>query len=75
MADTSVEPALGYVQIVLKRDASTLLPIIQQHVASGTVVQSDGWAAYNHVAPLTNVSNHDVVTILSGVHIQNVKLE
>ena len=75
MVDTSVEPALGYVQIVLKRDATTLLPIIQQHVASGTVVPSDEWAAYNHMASLPNVSNHDIVTHSSGVHIQNVKLE
>ena len=75
MADTSVEPTLGYVQIVLRRDATTLLSIIQQHVASGTVVWSDGWAAYNHVASLMNVSNHDIVTHSSGVHIQNVKLE
>ena len=79
MVDTSVEPALGYVQIVPKRDATTLLPIIQQHVAPGTVVWSDEWAAYNHVASLPNVSNHDVVNHSvefvspSGVHIQNVE--
>ena len=79
MADTSVEPALGYVQIVPQRDATTLLPIIQQHVAPGTVVWSDEWAAYNHVASLLNVSNHDVVNHSvefvspSGVHTQNVE--
>ena len=79
MADTSVEPALGYVQIVPQRDATTLLPIIQQHVAPGTVVWSDEWAAYNHVASLPNVSNHDVINHSvefvspSGVHTQNVE--
>ena len=79
MADTSVEPALGYVQIVPKRDATTLLPIIQHHVAPGTVVWSDEWAAYNHVASLPNVSTHDVVNHSvefvspSGVHTQNVE--
>ena len=79
MADNSVEPALGCVQIVPKRDATTLLPIIQHHVAPGTVVWSDEWAAYNHVTPLPNVSTHDVFNHSvefvspSGVYTQNVK--
>ena len=53
--------------------------IIQQHVAPGTVVWSDEWAAYNHMAFLPNVSNHDVVNHSvefvspSGVHTQNVE--
>ena len=74
-----VQPALGYVQIVPQRDATTLLPIIQQHVAPGTVVWSDEWAAYNHMASLPNVSNHDVVNHSvefvspNGVHTQNVE--
>ena len=56
-----------------------MLPIIQQHVAAGTVVWSDEWAAYNHMASLPNVSNHDVVNHSvefvspSGVHTQNVE--
>ena len=58
---------------------TTLLPIIQHHVAPGTVVWSDEWAAYNHVASLPNVSTHDVVNHSvefvspSGVHTQNVE--
>ena len=52
------QPALGYMQIVAARDATTLLPIINSHVASGTIVHSDEWAAYiiecNH---LPNVNN------------------
>ena len=52
MADTSVEPALGYIQIVPNRDATTILSTVQQHVAPGTVwshsvVGSDERAAYN----------------------------
>ena len=78
MVDNSVEPALGCVQIVPKRDATTLLPIIQHHVAPGTVVWSDEWAAYNHVGSLPNVSTHvvnDSVEFVSpsGVHTQNVE--
>ena len=40
---------------------------------------SDEWAAYNHMASLPNVSNHDVVNHSvefvspSGVHTQNVE--
>jgi len=52
MADT---PALGYMQIVPRRDASTLQPIIQQHVANRTIIWLDEWAAYNHMASLPSV--------------------
>ena len=47
MADTSQQPALGYMQIVPNRTASTLLPIIQAHIAPGTTVHSDEWPAYS----------------------------
>ena len=48
-------------EIVQRRDAATLLPIIQAHVAPGTVIHSDEWAAYNRVGNLPNVSSHSVV--------------
>ena len=66
-------------QIVPRRDAATLLPIIQQHVVNGTTVWSDEWAAYNNVATLPNVVNHDTVNhsvefvAPSGVHTQNIE--
>ena len=43
------------------RSAANLLPIIQQHVRSGTIVHSDKWAAYNHVQHLSSVGQHRVV--------------
>ena len=80
MVDTSHTPALGYMQIVPRRDANTLLPIIQQHVANGTVIHSDEWRAYSRVATLPNVATHGVVNHsinfvepITGVHTQHVE--
>lgn len=80
LVDTSREPALGYMEIVAQRDAATLLPIIQAHVAPGTIIHSDQWAAYNRVANLPNVGghstvNHSVTFIdpVTGTHTQNVE--
>ena len=67
-------------EIVQRRDAATLLPIIQAHVAPGTVIHSDEWAAYNRVAALPNVGSHSVVNHTynfvhptTGTHTQNVE--
>ena len=80
MVDTSHTPAIGYVQIVNQRNAATLLPIIQAHIAPGTVVHSDEWAAYNHVATLPDVASHSTVNLsitfinpVTGTHTQNIE--
>ena len=80
MCDTIQTPALGVMKIVPNRTAATLLPILQQHLRSGTTVHSDQWAAYNQVQQLPLVSSHKTVNRslhfvdrATGVHIQNVE--
>ena len=79
MVDIAHSPALGFMQIVPDRTAATLLPILQQHVAQGSVVHSDQWASYNQVGNLPNVSAHGTVNHSmefvspSGVHTQNIE--
>ena len=45
-------------QAVQQHDAATLLPIIEEHVAPGTIVHSDEWMAYSRVSELPHVSSH-----------------
>lgn len=80
MVDTAYKPALGYMEVVSKRTAATLLPIIQAHTAPGTIIHSDQWASYNQVGSLPTVSSHATVNHsltfvdpVTGVHTQNVE--
>ena len=72
-------PALGFFKVVPQRNAATLLPTIQQHVAPGTVVHTDQWASYNQVDNIPNVAAHATVNhsvqfgTPSGVHTQNIE--
>ena len=61
MVDITHKPALGYIEIVARRDAVTLLPIIGNHLHPGTEVWSDEWRSYSNVGNLTNVSVHRTV--------------
>jgi hypothetical protein len=45
----SAKPAITYMQTVDKRDADTLLPIIQSVVQPGTIIHSDQWRAYYRI--------------------------
>ena len=73
-------PSRGYFQVVQRRDAATLLPIINRCVRPGTEVHSDDWAAYRRLLRLPNVSAHQVVVHAhnfvdprTGVHTQEVE--
>ena len=74
MVDTSQTPALGYMEMVPRRDAGTLLPIIQQHVHNGTTIWSDEWSAYNSVTSLPGISSHGEIWLHNkGVYGLSIK--
>ena len=76
MVDTSTTPSLKYMEFVPDKAATTLLPIIQQHVL---LVTTDEWSSYRRVGALSNVSQYDRVihslnfVAPNGVHTQNVE--
>jgi transposase-like protein len=79
IADTSTKPAVTYMQTVAKRDAATLLPIIQKVVRPGSIVYSDEWRAYLQIQPKLGQQhetvNHSVnfVDTSTGVHTQSIE--
>ena len=80
IVDVTQQPALGYMEIVPRRDAATLLPIISQHVLPGTIVHSDEWRAYNRINTLPLVAAHRTVNHSvnfvdpgTGVHTQRIE--
>ena len=80
MVDTSHQPAIGYMEVIPDRTAATLLPIIQRHVLSGTIVHSDEWRSYSQVAGLPGVQSHQTVNHsvtfvdnTTGAHTQNIE--
>ena len=61
-----------------KRDATTLLPIIQQHVAPGTTIITDCWRAYNGLQSLGYIHltvNHsrNFVDPVTGAHTNGIE--
>ena len=56
LCNTSVTPALGYMELVSRQNTAALLPIIAAHVAPGTTICSDEWSAYKTVATLPGVA-------------------
>ena len=61
LVDTAYTPARGYMEVVQNRTAAILLPIINAHVAPGTIVHTDEWSSYNRISSLPNVAAHGTV--------------
>ena len=79
MVDTSTSPAIGFMQLVERRNAATLLPIIQQPIQPGTMVYSDEWRSYNRVGNIPGLDHLTVnyflffVDPVTGVHTQTIE--
>ena len=80
LVDTQHTPALGFMEVVPQRTASTLLPIINQHVAPSTIVHTDEWSSCSRMSSLSNVAshatvNHSVTFVdpTTGVHTQHME--
>lgn len=77
--DTQYTPARPYLQLVRRRNAATLLPIIQRNVRVGSIVHSDEWAAYRQLQRRLGLHhgtvNHSLhfVDPVTGVHTQHAE--
>jgi transposase-like protein len=64
---------------VQRRNAQTLLPIIQNVVRPGSTIHTDEWAAYNALGQSEQYFHHRIthkynfVDPISGVHTQHVE--
>ena len=61
-----------------KRDAATLIPIIQSFVRPGSIIMTDGWSAYSRLSRLGYyhfVVNHSIeyVNPITGAHINTME--
>lgn len=73
-----VEQKVGWIELVENRSAETLIPLIQSWCLPGTIIQSDGWAAYNGIeeagfAHEIVVHENHFVDPITGVHTNNVE--
>ena len=79
IADASVSPARCYMEIVPNRSAETLLPIIRRVCRPGTIIHSDGWAAYANIERELSFQHkivnhkHNFVDPVTGTHTQNIE--
>jgi transposase-like protein len=69
---------VGCIQLVENRSSEVLLPIIQQWVRPGSIICSDGWAAYNGIRELgyehrVVVHENYFVDPFTGTHTNNVE--
>jgi transposase len=68
----------GHIELVENRSSETLLPILQRICLPGTIVVSDGWAAYARISELgfehrVVVHEDNFVDPSTGVHTNQVE--
>ena len=68
----------GFLIPVARRDAGTLIPIIQQWIVPGSTIHSDMWAAYNQIGNIgyqhgTVNHTYNFVDPQTGVHTNRVE--
>ena len=69
---------VGFMASVDRRDAAMLLPIIRQHIAPGTTIISDLWAAYNTLGMqgyqhLTGNHTYNFIDPIAGTCTNHIK--
>lgn len=78
MVDITNRPKVGYMEVVERRNAETLIPIINERVLPGTTIHTDEWRAYHNIGPETGLAhltvNHRMNFVgPDGVHTQNIE--
>ena len=79
IADTSHKPAITYIEIVQKRDADTLITIIERIARPGSIIHSDQWRVYHSIHQRLQLDhgtvNHSLnfVDPETGVHTQAIE--
>ena len=69
----------AFMLVVPDHTRSTLLPIIQQYIRSGTTIMSDEWAAYREIGRIPGYSHETVnhsqnfINPTSGAHTQSIE--
>jgi len=79
IVDVSHFPAKGYIELVDRRNAETLIPIIARVTRPGSIIQTDEWRAYNEISKAgcyehkKVVHKYNFVDPGTGVHTQHVE--
>lgn len=53
----------GFLREIERRDAATLLPLIEQYILPGSIIHSDGWPAYHGIAAIPVIPPYQHETV------------
>ncbi|KAL3105682.1 hypothetical protein niasHT_021565 [Heterodera trifolii] len=73
-------PERCFIVPVQRRNAATLLPLIEQHIEAGSIIHSDMWRAYGGIPRLPNGYQHftvnhqqNFIDPVTGTHTQSIE--